>query len=149
MCVYAKICLFITTIIVSRVLVLTSSLVAAQQVNKSFSTFLLEHGVIKDKDKQKMLPSQSTVTNDSQLSEAMTVSVAIINASKTGGMSSVNITDIPSDNNDLVVVMDAQYYTESTWQLIANHFTPNRLLFLSTTGQHNGQLILKNNPTIL
>lgn len=128
----------------SRVVVLTSSLVAAQQVNKSFSTFLLEHGVIKDKDKQKILPSQSIVTNDSQLSEAMTVSVAIINASKTGGKSSVKITDIPSDNNDFVIVIDAQYYTESTWQLIANHFTPNRLLFLSTTGQHNGRLILKN-----
>ena len=128
----------------SRVLVLTPSLVAAKQVYKYFSTFLLERGVIKENEKQKVLPSKSIVTNSSELSEAMTTSVIIINASKTGGKSSVKISDIPSGEGDLLVVSEAHHFSQSTWQLIANHFLANRLLFLSTTAQHNGRPILKD-----
>lgn len=128
----------------SRVLVVTPHLAAAKQIYKSFSAFLLDHGVIKEKDKQKMLPSKSIVTNDSQLNEAMTTSVTVINASKMGGKCSVKIDHIPSDNNDLVIVNEAQYYPQSTWQLITKHFSTSRLLFFSTTAQHNGRPILKD-----
>ena len=128
----------------SRVMVLTPSLVAAKQVYNSFSSFLLDHRVMKEKDKQKMLPSRSIVTTHNELSEGMTTCVTVINGSREGGGSSVKINDIPSDNHGLVIVMEAQYYPQSTWQLIANHFSANQLLFMSTTGQHNGQPILKD-----
>ena len=128
----------------SRVLVLTPSLIAAKEVYNSFSSFLLDHGVIKEKDKQRMLPSKSIVTSDSQLNEGMTTCVTIINANRAGGSSSIKIDDIPSDNHSLVIVMEAQYYPQSTWQLIANHFSANRLVFISTTAKHNGRSILKD-----
>ena len=128
----------------SRVLVLTPSVVAAKQVNKSFSSFLLDCGVIKDQDKHKVLPSKSIVTNTSQLTEALTTCVMIVNVSKTGGRSSIKIDDIPTDDNDLIIINEAHHFTESTWQLIANRFSTNRLLFLSTTARYNGKLILKD-----
>ena len=128
----------------SRVLVLTPSLVAAKQVNKSFSSFLPDHGVIKDKDKQKVLPSKSIVTNISQLAEAMTTCVVIINASKSGGKSCIKIDDIPINDNDLIIINEAHHFPESTWQLIASRFSSSRLLFLSATAQHNGRPILKD-----
>ena len=120
------------------------SLVAAKQVYRCFSTFLLERGVIKENEKQKVLPSKSIVTNGSELSEAMTSSVIIINACRTGGKSSVKIIDIPSGGGDLVVVCEAHHFPQSTWQLIANHFSATRLLFLSTTARHNGRPILRD-----
>ena len=127
----------------SCVLVLTPSLVAATQVYNSFSSFLLDHGMIKDK--LKVLPSRSIVTHDSQLSEGMTTCVTVINSSRAGGRSSVKMgAIIPLDNVDLVIVMEAQYYPQSTWQLIANRFSANQLFFMSTTGQHNGRPILNN-----
>ena len=126
----------------SRVLVLTPSLIAAKEVNKSFSTFLLDRGVIKDK--HRVLPSKSIVTNTSQLTEALMTCVMIVNVSKTGGRSSIKIDDIPTDDNDLIIMNEAHHFTESTWQLIANRFSTNRLLFLSTTARYNGKLILKD-----
>lgn len=128
----------------SRVLVLTPSLVAAKLVHRSFTDFLLDHGVITEEDKQKSLPSKAVVASSSELDEAMTASVVIINASKIGGKSSVKIDDIPSNGDYLVIVSEAQYYSASTWQLISNHFSTSQLVFMSTTGQHNGRPILKD-----
>jgi len=127
----------------SRVLVLTPSLVAAKQVYKSFSTFLLDCGVIKGKDKH-FVPSKSVVTSNEELNETMATNVTIFNASRTGGKCSVRINDIPSINNNLVIIHEAQYYPVSTWQLIANHFSTSQLLFLSTTSQYNDRPILKD-----
>ena len=91
-----------------------------------------------------MLPSKIIVTNVSQLAEAMAACVVIINASKTGGKASIKIDDIPTDDNDVIIINEAHHFPQSTWRLIANRFSTSRLLFLSATAQYNGRPILKD-----
>ena len=130
----------------SRVLVLAPSLTSSKQVYASFGNFLIDRGVVTEKDKQMVLPSRSLVTQLSQMGDAMASSVIITNAHNNDGMSTVKITDIPSEGFDLIIVHEAQYYTATTWKTIAKHFINSRLLFITSAAKHKGKVVLGVRP---
>ena len=117
-----------------RVLVLAPSLDSTKLMYTLFGSYLIDSGVVAEKDKHMIIPSRSLVTQLGQMGDAMASSVIVTNAQpSSNGMSSVKITDISPEGFDLVIVAEAQYYTPAIWKVIAQHFSSNRLLFVTSS----------------
>jgi len=130
----------------SRVLVITPSIIISRQLYRDFGCNDPTDGFLCNKlfsveDMLVVRPSSyRLVLKTSQVKDAMGSALVVANAHKFGATSSVDLSRIPPEWFDLVIVDEAHHYPAATWKMVVDHFAgPAKKVFLTATPQHQGR----------
>lgn len=133
-----------------RVLVITPSLQISNQMYTDFcderESFLVKRRIVRTEQqfKDNCRPScNGVVKKTDEIIRYFDFELVISNAHKYGTNSRVCIEDIPRDRIDLVIVDEAHHYPAKTWEIIINHFSSCKKIFLTATPKFGDLNILQ------
>lgn len=130
-----------------RVLILTPSIYISRQIEHEFHgrpSFLESRNIIQESQRSNIIERPLVIYKTNELKDVDESNLIIANAHKFGTTSSVDMSQIPQDIFDLIIVDEAHHYPAPTWKRIVDHFPKSKKIFLTATPYNQGQEILPN-----
>lgn len=134
----------------TKVLIITPSVIISNQLFNDMcgaNSFYVKKGII-DADRAHVLTENGLLVSGSLGDSDVTVhrfrlhNLVIANAHKFGANSAFDMSKLPSDLFDTIIVDEAHHYPAATWKRIVDHFPRSRRVFLTATPHYKGRNIL-------
>lgn len=100
-------------------------------------SFLESRGVIEAAHRLSVLEEGLKILRTQDIAQMARRKLVIANAHKFGSTANVDMTQLPTDF-DLVIVDEAHHYPAQTWRRIIDKFQHSRRIFLTATPFHRG-----------